>query len=198
MKGNVQKGTMILTLWGGEGQSVPIGFRLAATSHRIMQWLQKFLTLSKFSKIRVLKIHYFHLLRKKIPQIEIWPVPVRQSRAAFEPNDVLLTNLMTSHASILFLSLFLPWIQTSYNGAYTGTIFVSFFWNQTTHIAILPTIKYFQASIQLQILYWHTWSSPNENPLIKAFNSMRSQNIFLLYNKRSASKSKQMKWKWQQ
>jgi hypothetical protein len=71
MKGNVQKGTMILTLWGGEGQSVPIGFRLAATSHRIMQWLQKFLTLSKFSKIRVLKIHYFHLLRKKIPQIEI-------------------------------------------------------------------------------------------------------------------------------
>ena len=25
----------------------------------------------KFSKIRVLKIHFFHLLRKKMPQIEI-------------------------------------------------------------------------------------------------------------------------------
>ena len=25
----------------------------------------------KFSKIRVLKVNYFHLLRKKIPQIEI-------------------------------------------------------------------------------------------------------------------------------
>ena len=31
---------------GGEVQNDPMGFRLAAISHRIMQWSQKFLTLS--------------------------------------------------------------------------------------------------------------------------------------------------------
>ena len=36
----------------------------------------------------------------------LWPV--RQSGAAIEHNDVILKNLMTSHSSILFLSLFLP------------------------------------------------------------------------------------------
>ena len=39
---------------------------------------------------------------------------------------------------------------------YMGSIFASFFGNLTTYNAILPTIKHFQASIQLQILYWHT------------------------------------------
>ena len=50
------------------------------------------------NRIEVARAQYLPLL---------WPV--RQSGAAFEPNDIILTNLMTSHSSILFLSLFLPW-----------------------------------------------------------------------------------------
>ena len=38
----------------------------------------------------------------------LWPIP--QLGAAVKPNDVTISNVMTSHCSILFLSLFLPWL----------------------------------------------------------------------------------------
>ena len=46
MKSDIKFGTDLTLKDAGGGQSVPMGFRLAAISRRIKLWSQKFLTLS--------------------------------------------------------------------------------------------------------------------------------------------------------